>query len=91
MLARTSLLDDVATRSSALRDNGSATIFECTEHELADRLADAAGKKLNTLRVGTHHIVVPTRHVKAFRPLVRGAGYGITADEDRRDVIGSIG
>ena len=73
-----SMLSDAESRSTALRSEGAATIYVCSEPEVANAIcASNAGEPL-VLRAGDETIVVAARHDQRFQRLVRNLGYAVT-------------
>ena len=70
-------LRDVERRAHALKSRGTALLLECTDAEVAERLATDERAARHCLRAGERHLVVRTRSEEAFRKAVRALGYGM--------------
>ena len=71
------LLRNVERNARALRIQGPALLIECTDAEVAARLATDERTTKLCLRAGERHLVVRTKSEGAFRKAVRALGYGM--------------
>ena len=70
-------LRNVERSARALRVQGPALLIECTDAEVATRLATDERTTKLCLRAGERHLVVRTKSEGAFRKAVRELGYGM--------------
>ena len=70
-------LRNVERSARALRVQGPALLIECTDAEVARRLATDERTTKLCLRAGERHLVVRTKSEGAFRKAVRELGYGM--------------
>ena len=70
-------LRNVERSARALRVRGPALLIECTDAEVAARLATDERTTKLCLRAGERHLVVRTKSERAFRKAVRELGYGV--------------
>ena len=68
---------NVERSARALRLQGPALLIECTDAEIADRLATDKRPTKLCLRAGECHFVVRTQSERAFRKAIRDLGYGM--------------
>ena len=62
----------------ALAPRGTASLFECTDADIAARLAQDRTTGKLCLLAGERHLAVPAKSEKAFRKAVHGMGYGMS-------------
>jgi len=79
----TRLLEDVAERSTKLRECGLARLIECADAALAALIANDARIRKHCMRAGERHLVVPASAEAAFRRALRDAGYLLSPAENR--------
>jgi hypothetical protein len=77
------LLEDVAERSTKLRECGLARLIECADDALAALIANDARTRKHCMRAGERHLVVPTSAEAAFRRALRDAGYLLSPESSR--------
>jgi hypothetical protein len=65
------LLNEVEAGARSLKDAGLARLIECTDPQLASRLATHPRTRRLCFRAGASHIAVPTVHEKAFARALR--------------------
>ena len=70
-------LRNVERSARALRVQGPALLIECTDAEVAARLATDKRTTKLCLRAGERHLVIRTKSERAFRKAVRELGYGM--------------
>ena len=78
----TRLLEDVAERSTKLRECGLARLIECADAALAALIANDARIRKHCMRAGERHLVVPASAEAAFRRALRDAGYLLSPAEN---------
>jgi hypothetical protein len=77
------LLDDLAERTTKVRDRGLARLIECADPALAALIANDARTRKHCMRAGERHLVVTGSSEAAFRRALRDAGYLLAADDQR--------
>lgn len=73
----TTLLDDVATRASRIRDLGLVRVVECADSALAALIARDPKLRSHCYPLGDRHIAVPAQHDAVFRNALQRLGYGL--------------
>lgn len=79
----TRLLDDVAERTTKVRDRGLARLIECADPALAALIAHDARTRKHCMRAGERHLVVAASSEAVFRRALRDAGYLLAAEDTR--------
>ncbi len=79
----TRLLDDIAERSTKIRERGLARLVECADAALAALIANDSRIGKHCLQAGERHLVVPAASEAAFKRNLREAGYLLAAGETR--------
>lgn len=77
----TRLLDDVAERSTKVRDQGLARLVECTDPALAALIANDSRTRRHCMLAGERHLVVPAASEAAFKRTLREVGYLVAMAE----------
>jgi len=77
----TRLLDDVAERSTKVRDQGLARLVECADPALAVLIANDSRTRRHCMLAGERHLVVPASSEAAFKRTLREVGYLIAMGE----------
>ncbi len=75
------LLDDVAARSTKIRDLGLARIVECADPALAALIANDSRTRRYCMLAGKRHLVVPASSEAAFKRALRDVGYLVATGE----------
>lgn len=75
------LLDDVAARSTRIRDQGLARLVECTDPVLAALIANDSRTRKHCMLAGERHLVVPASSEAAFKRTLRDVGYLVAMGE----------
>ena len=75
------LLDDVAARSTRIRDQGLARLIECTDPVLAALIANDSRTRKHCMLAGERHLVVPASSEAAFKRTLRDVGYLVAMGE----------
>ncbi len=74
------LIEDVAERSTKLRDQGLGRLVECADAALAALIANDARTGKHCMRAGERHLVIPAASEAAFRRALRAAGYLVSPE-----------
>ena len=69
------LFDDVADRSTKVRDQGLARLVECADPALAALIANDSRTRKHCMMAGERHLVVPASSEAAFKRTLRQVGY----------------
>ena len=77
----TRLLDDVAQRSTRVRDLGLARLVECADPALATLIANDSRTRRHCMQAGERHLVIPGSSETAFKRALREVGYLIAMGE----------
>ena len=77
----TRLLDDVAERSTKVRDQGLARLVECADSALAALIANDSRTRKHCMLAGERHLVVRASSEAAFKRRLRKVGYLVTMGE----------
>jgi len=73
----TTLIDDVARRSSRLRDLGMTQLVECADPALATLIANDRSLRTLCRPIGDRHLAIPPESGGAFRKGLRTLGYSL--------------
>jgi hypothetical protein len=77
----TRLLDDLAERSTKVRDQGLARLVKCAEPALAALIANDSRTRKHCMLAGERHLVVPASSEAAFKRTLREVGYLVAMAE----------
>jgi hypothetical protein len=75
------LLDDVAERSTKVKDQGLARLVECADPALAALIANDSRTRRHCMLAGERHLVVPASSEAAFKRTLREVGYLVAMGE----------
>ncbi len=77
------LLEDVADRSTKVRDRGLARLIECADPALAALIANDSRTRKHCMHAGERHLVVSAASEAVFRRTLREVGYILAMGETR--------
>jgi rRNA-processing protein FCF1 len=77
----TRLLDDLAERSTKVRDQGLARLVECADPALAALIANDSRTRKYCMLAGERHLVVPASSEATFKRTLREVGYLVAMAE----------
>ena len=77
----TRLLEDVAERSTKVKDQGLARLVECADPALAALIANDSRTRRHCMLAGERHLVVPASSETAFKRTLREVGYLVAMGE----------